>query len=43
VTKLSTRLTQEKQIFKTLWKVLDKHLQVLNHACTKKYHNQVKA
>ena len=42
-TKLLTRLKQEKHILKTLWKVLDKHLQVLNRAYTKKYHNQVKA
>jgi len=42
-TKLLTRLKQEKHILKTLWKALDKHLQVLNHAYTKKDHNQVKA
>ena len=42
-TKLLTRLKQEKHILKSLWKVLDKHLQVLNHAYTKKDHNQVKA
>jgi len=41
-TKLLTRLKQEKHILKSLWKVLDKHLQVLNHAYTKKDHNQVK-
>ena len=40
--KLLTRLKQEKHILKTLWKVLDKHLQVLNHAYTKKDHNQLK-
>ena len=34
---------QEKHILKTLWKALDKHLQVLNHSYTKKDHNQVKA
>ena len=38
-----TRLKQEKHILKTLWKALDKHLQVLNHAYTNKDHNQVKA
>ena len=41
-TTLLARLKQEKHILKTLWKVLDKHLQVLNHAYTKKDHNQVK-
>ena len=41
-TKLLTRLKQEKHILKSLWKVLDKHLQVLNHAYTKKDHTQVK-
>ena len=42
-TKLLTRLKQEKHFLKTLWKALDKYLQVLNHAYTKKDHNQVKA
>ena len=42
-TKLLTKLKEEKHILKTLWKVLDNHLQVLNHAYTKKDHNQVKA
>jgi len=41
-TKLLTRLKQEKHTLKTLWKILHKHLQVLNHAYTKKDHNQVK-